>query len=44
MSTSGVYLKLRSAITELHNLLAKQGDTMLRGKFWLLQKVCQNNL
>ncbi|MHC4099001.1 MAG: RNA polymerase sigma factor [Planctomycetota bacterium] len=27
MSTSGVYLKLRTAITELHNLLAKQGDT-----------------
>jgi RNA polymerase sigma-70 factor (ECF subfamily) len=26
MSTSGVYLKLRTAITELHNLLAKQGD------------------
>jgi RNA polymerase sigma-70 factor (ECF subfamily) len=28
MSTSGVYLKLRTAITELHNLLAKQGDTI----------------
>lgn len=27
MSTSGVYLKLRSAIKELHNLLAKQGDS-----------------
>jgi RNA polymerase sigma-70 factor (ECF subfamily) len=27
MSTSGVYLKLRIAITELHNLLAKQGDS-----------------
>ncbi len=27
MSTSGVYLKLRTAITELHNLLAKQGDS-----------------
>lgn len=26
MSTSGVYLKLRTAITELHNLLDKQGD------------------
>jgi RNA polymerase sigma-70 factor (ECF subfamily) len=26
MSTSTVYLKLRTAITELHNLLAKQGD------------------
>ena len=26
ISTSGVYLKLRTAITELHNLLAKQGD------------------
>lgn len=27
MSTSSVYLKLRTAITELHNLLAKQGDS-----------------
>jgi RNA polymerase sigma-70 factor (ECF subfamily) len=27
MSTSTVYLKLRTAITELHNLLAKQGDS-----------------
>lgn len=27
MPTSSVYLKLRTAITELHNLLAKQGDT-----------------
>lgn len=27
MSTSGVYLKLRFAIKELHNLLAKQGDS-----------------
>jgi RNA polymerase sigma-70 factor (ECF subfamily) len=26
MSTSGVYLKLRTAIKELHSLLAKQGD------------------
>lgn len=26
MSTSGVYLKLRTAITELHNLLDKQRD------------------
>ncbi len=27
MSNSGVYLKLRTAIKELHNLLAKQGDS-----------------
>ncbi len=27
MSTSTVYLKLRTAIMELHNLLAKQGDS-----------------
>jgi RNA polymerase sigma-70 factor (ECF subfamily) len=27
MSTSTVYLKLRTAITELHNLLAKYGDS-----------------
>jgi RNA polymerase sigma-70 factor (ECF subfamily) len=27
MSTSTVYLKLRTAITDLHNLLAKQGDS-----------------
>jgi RNA polymerase sigma-70 factor (ECF subfamily) len=27
MSSSSVYLKLRTAITELHNLLAKQGDS-----------------
>ena len=27
MSTSTVYLKLRTAITELHNLLTKQGDS-----------------
>lgn len=27
MSTSTVYLKLRTAITELHDLLAKQGDS-----------------
>ena len=27
MSTSTVYLKLRTAITELHNLLVKQGDS-----------------
>jgi len=27
MSKSTVYLKLRTAITELHNLLAKQGDS-----------------
>jgi RNA polymerase sigma-70 factor (ECF subfamily) len=27
MSTSSVYRKLRIAITELHNLLAKQGDS-----------------
>ncbi len=27
MSTSTVYLKLRTAITELHNLLAEQGDS-----------------
>ena len=26
MSSSGVYLKLRTAIRELHNLMAKQGD------------------